>query len=67
MANIKIYYYRLYISLKITMSAIKQFLQVITIFIYLSLSLIARAADAPISKGFILEDTTGKKQSLAQH
>ena len=67
MVNIKTYYYRLYISLKITMSAKKQFLRVITIFIYLSLSLIAHAADAPLSKGFILEDTAGKKQSLAQY
>ena len=49
------------------MLAKKRFLWVITLFIYLSLSLVARAADAPTTKGFVLEDTTGKKQSLAQY
>ena len=49
------------------MLAKKQFLWVITLFVYLSLSLLAHAAETPINKGFILEDTTGKKQSLAQY
>ncbi len=49
------------------MLAKKQFFWAITVIIYLSLGLIARAADAPLHKGFILKDTAGRKHTLSQY
>ncbi len=49
------------------MLAKKQFLWAITIFIILSMSLIAHAADAPLNKSFVLQDTAGKTHRLSQY
>ncbi|MES2546100.1 MAG: TlpA disulfide reductase family protein [Pseudomonadota bacterium] len=49
------------------MLAKKQFFWAITVIIYLSLSLIASAADTPLHKGFILKDTAGRKHTLSQY